>query len=134
MKTIEKKILPQYFQAVREEKKNFELRKDEDDVQPGDVLILMEWENGEYTGRTEVRRIRYVLRDVPEYGLMQGYCIMWSHDEQKEINDSYAVMARITCKYCGAVVHKYVESHYTGGSKCVILAKYCRFCGNALRI
>ena len=57
---------------------------------------------------------------------------MWSHDEQKEINDSYAVMARITCKYCGAIVHKYVESHYTGGSKCVILAKYCRFCGNAL--
>ncbi len=32
MKTIEKKILPQHFQAVREEKKNFELRKDEDDV------------------------------------------------------------------------------------------------------
>lgn len=75
MKTIEKKILPQYFRAVREEKKNFELRKDEDDVQPGDVLILMEWA-GEYTGRTEVRRIRYVLRNVPEYGLMQGYCII----------------------------------------------------------
>ena len=36
----------------------------------------MEWENGEYTGRTEVRRIRYVLRDVPEYGLMPGYCII----------------------------------------------------------
>ena len=71
MKTVEKKILPKHFQAVREEKKNFELRKDEDDVQPGDVLILMEWENGEYTGR-----IRYVLRDVPEYGLMPGYCIM----------------------------------------------------------
>ena len=76
MKTIEKKILPQHFQAVREEKKNFELRKDEDDVQQGDVLILMEWENGERTGRTEVRRIRYVLRNVPEYGLMQGYCII----------------------------------------------------------
>lgn len=59
---------------------------------------------------------------------------MWSHDEQKEINDNYAAMARITCKYCGAVVHKYVESHYTGGSKCVILAKYCRFCGNALMV
>ena len=59
---------------------------------------------------------------------------MWSHDEQKEINDGYAVMARITCKHCGAIVHKYVESHYTGGAKCVILAKYCRFCGNALRI
>ena len=39
---------------------------------------------------------------------------MWSHDEQKEINDGYAVMARITCKHCGAIVHKYVESHYAG--------------------
>lgn len=76
MKTVEKKILPQYFRAVREEKKNFELRKDEDDVRPGDVLILMECAGGEYTGRTEVRRIRYVLREVPEYGLMPGYCIM----------------------------------------------------------
>ena len=73
---MEKKILPKHFQAVREEKKNFELRKDEDDVQPGDVLILMECAGGEYTGRTEVCRIRYVLRDVPEYGLMPGYCII----------------------------------------------------------
>ena len=67
MKSIEKKILPKYFRAVRKEEKN---------LQPGDVLILMEWENGEYTGRTEVRRIRYVLRNVPEYGLMPGYCII----------------------------------------------------------
>lgn len=49
MKSIEKKILPKYFRAVRKEEKNFELRKDEDNAQPGDVLILMEWENGEYT-------------------------------------------------------------------------------------
>ena len=56
MKSIEKKILPKYFRAVRKEEKNFELRKDEDNVQPGDVLILMEWENGEYTGRTEIGR------------------------------------------------------------------------------
>ena len=76
MKSIEKKIFPKYLRAVRKEEKNFELRKDEDNVQPGDVLILMEWENGEYTGRTEVRRIRYVLRNVPEYGLMPGYCII----------------------------------------------------------
>lgn len=76
MKSIEKKILPKYFRAVRKEEKNFELRKDEDNAQPGDVLILMEWENGEYTGRTEVRRIRYVLRNMPEYGMMPGYCII----------------------------------------------------------
>lgn len=51
MKSIEKKILPKYFRAVRKGEKNFELRKDEDNAQTGDVLILMEWENGEYTGR-----------------------------------------------------------------------------------
>ena len=34
MKSIEKKILPKYFRAVRKEEKNFELRKDEDNVQP----------------------------------------------------------------------------------------------------
>lgn len=39
---MEKEILPKYFQAVRDERKNFELRKDEDNIQPGDVLILME--------------------------------------------------------------------------------------------
>lgn len=53
---------------------------------------------------------------------------VWSHDEGKRISDSYAAGARVRCKNCGAVVKKYVESHYTGGSKCVILAKYCRYC------
>ena len=76
MKTVEKKILPKYFQAVRNERKNFELRKDEDNMQPGDILILREWSDGQYTGRMEARKVMYVLRNVPEYGLMQGYCII----------------------------------------------------------
>lgn len=76
MKTVEKKILPKYFQAVRNERKNFELRKDEDNIQPGDILILREWSDGQYTGRMEARKVMYVLRDVPEYGLMPGYCII----------------------------------------------------------
>jgi hypothetical protein len=76
MKTVEKKILPKYFQTVRNERKNFELRKDEDNIQPGDILILREWSDGQYTGRMEARKVMYVLRDVPEYGLMPGYCII----------------------------------------------------------
>lgn len=76
MKTVEKKILPKYFQAARNERKNFELRKDEDNIQPGDILILREWSDGQYTGRMEARKVMYVLRDVPEYRLMQGYCII----------------------------------------------------------
>ena len=54
---------------------------------------------------------------------------MWSHDEQKEINDVYASAARIRCEHCGKIIKKYVESHYTGGAKCVLLTNYCRYCG-----
>lgn len=29
-----------------------------------------------YTGRFATRTIKYVLRNVPEYGLKEGYCII----------------------------------------------------------
>ena len=75
MKTVRKKILPEYFDAVQGYRKNFELRKDEDNIQVGDELILEEW-NGEYTGNYTLRKVTYVLRNVPEYGLKDGYCII----------------------------------------------------------
>ena len=75
MKTVRKKILPEYFDAVQGYRKNFELRKDEDNIQVGDELILEEW-NGEYTGNFTCRKVTYVLRKVPEYGLKDGYCII----------------------------------------------------------
>lgn len=80
MKRIEKKILPEYYLAVRRRTKTFELRKDEDDIQAGDILILREWDGRKYTGRKITREVTYVLRNRPEYGLMDGYCIigmMW---------------------------------------------------------
>lgn len=75
MKIIRKKILPEYYLAVRARYKNFEIRKDEDDVKVGDLLILEEWDNG-YTGNVIRRYVKYVLRDAEEYGLMPGYCII----------------------------------------------------------
>lgn len=75
MKVVKKKILPEYFCMVRDRWKNFELRKDEDDIQVGDLLILEEWD-GQYTGEKAQRLVTYVLRNVPEYGLMEGYCII----------------------------------------------------------
>lgn len=75
MKVVRKKILPEYFAAVKAREKNFELRKDEDDIQVGDLLILQEW-NGHYTAPVVRRYVKYVLRDCPEYGLMPGYCIV----------------------------------------------------------
>ena len=74
MKQIRKKILPQYLHDVLVDRKPFELRKDEDDIQVGDELILEEWTpEGGYSGMRAVRIVTYVLRSVPEYGLMDGY-------------------------------------------------------------
>ena len=75
-KVIEKKILPKYFIEVQSGKKNFELRKDEDNIQEGDMLVLNEFNDGSSTGRSVIRRVTYVLRNVPEYGLQEGYCII----------------------------------------------------------
>lgn len=74
-KIIEKKILPKYFDAVISGKKKFEIREDEDGLQIGDAVILKEWDGEKYTGREVGRNIVYILRDVPEYGLMPGYVI-----------------------------------------------------------
>lgn len=75
-KTVHKKILPEYFELVKKGIKKFELRKDEDDIQPNDFLVLEEWDGGKYTGRYFVSTVIYVLRNVPEYGLVEGYCII----------------------------------------------------------
>lgn len=74
-KIAEKKILPKYFDAVIRDRKKFEIRKDEDDLQVGDTVVLREWDGKRYTGREISRSIEYILRDVPEYGLMPGYVI-----------------------------------------------------------
>lgn len=76
MKVIRKKILPIYFDAVESGRKNFEIRKDDDDVQPGDKLVLEEWNEQYYTGRFVIRKAKYVLRNAAEYGLNEGYCII----------------------------------------------------------
>ena len=72
---IRDRILPEYFNEVIHDSKKFEIRKDEDDLQIGDVVILKEWDGEKYTGRATGQNIVYVLRDVPEYGLMPGYVI-----------------------------------------------------------
>lgn len=76
MRKIEKKILPEYYAAVCRGEKTFELRKDEDNVQVGDILDLREWDGEKYTGHKITRIVTYVLRNCPQYGLMEGYCII----------------------------------------------------------
>lgn len=75
-RTIEKKVLSGYYNEVRVHRKTFEIRKDEDNIQPGDILDLKEWDGEKYTGHHTKRIVTYVLREAEQYGLMDGYCII----------------------------------------------------------
>lgn len=72
------KTLSPYYSDVISGKKTFELRKDDRPFELGDKLLLQEYdpENGGYTGAEETLYIDYILRDCPQYGLMEGYCII----------------------------------------------------------
>ncbi len=61
MAVIVKKILPKYFELIREGKKTFEIRLADFEVKEGDTLILREWdpEKG-YTGRELRLEVTYV--------------------------------------------------------------------------
>ncbi len=74
--THELKILPQYFQAVWDGNKNFELRKNDRDYKVGDYLVLREYSGAGYTGSFLKVVITYILKDCPEYGLNKDYCIL----------------------------------------------------------
>ncbi|MBI4425957.1 MAG: DUF3850 domain-containing protein [Candidatus Kerfeldbacteria bacterium] len=53
MRTIRKKIWPEYFDLVTSGKKKFELRLADFDIAEGDTMVLEEWDpkTGQYTGR-----------------------------------------------------------------------------------
>ena len=94
-RNIEKKVLPEYYKGIRTHKKMFEIRKDEDGIQPGDILVLREWDGAKYTGGRTRREVTAVLRDCPEYGLMEGYCILslqvpgWDYIRPSDCLDDY---------------------------------------------
>ena len=75
------KILPEFYKAVADGRKNFEIRKNDRDFQEGEYLELREWTGESYTGRSVIRKIKYILHDCTEessftMGLMDGYCII----------------------------------------------------------
>jgi hypothetical protein len=69
------KLLPEFWSAVANDEKNFEMRNEQDrNFREGDFLLLQEWQ-GEYTGRELFRKITYILRGE-NWGIMEGYCCM----------------------------------------------------------
>lgn len=66
MKTVTKKILPEWFDAIEKGQKKYELRLADFDIEDGDILRLEEWvgegENRKPTGRVLEKKISYVRK------------------------------------------------------------------------
>ena len=63
-KTIEKKILPEYFDLIERGEKTYELRLADWNCEPGDTLVLVEIDNDtkQPTGRSLTRKVGFVGR------------------------------------------------------------------------
>jgi hypothetical protein len=78
------KCWPEYFQAMANGTKNFDLRKNDRGFCVGDILLLHEWnpKNGRYTDRSLRRIVTYILEYSPvlgcaaTLGLVPGYVIL----------------------------------------------------------
>lgn len=64
----------EFFKDVAEERKRFELRKNDRNYKTGDWLELLEFKEGKHTGRMIRAEIIYMLEDFT--GLEEGYCIL----------------------------------------------------------
>lgn len=76
MTTHELKTLPEYFLDICSRSKNFELRKNDRNYKVGDYLVLKEFDGEKFTGKKVKRLVSYILSDVEQFGLMNGFCIM----------------------------------------------------------
>nr|DAJ14158.1 MAG TPA: activating signal cointegrator [Podoviridae sp. ctJ6o53] len=70
------KTLPEYFEAVRNGDKTFELRKNDRNFKVGDYLALNEWDGKKYTGRSQLVKVRYILDPNEVMNCAAGYVIM----------------------------------------------------------
>lgn len=70
----ELKVWPEFYEAIREGVKTFEIRKDDRGFRIGDELYLREWcpKKQNYTGARSRRWITYILKGG-QFGLEPGY-------------------------------------------------------------
>jgi len=68
------KIDPEYYRAIEKDLKRFEVRRNDRDYHVGDILHLLEFAGGDYTGREITAGVTYIL-DNPAY-CKAGFVIM----------------------------------------------------------
>ena len=68
----------EFFVAVLNGEKRYELRRRDRDFRVGDTLRLREWDKATqtYTGRQAYFYVTHLLADQPQFGLMPGFCIL----------------------------------------------------------
>ena len=78
MKTHALKTWPIYFEAMWVGDKMFELRRQDREFREQDRLLLQEYDpvKKAYTGRELLVRVTCLVDSVPEWGLMEDFCIM----------------------------------------------------------
>ncbi len=104
MKTHELKCWPQYFDAVWDNKKKFEIRINDRDFKVGDILILKKFdpEKEEYLPQSIETTISYVL-DGPSFGLAKGFAII-SFDQIKCIMSKQSATEIIKLPYSWVLI------------------------------
>lgn len=105
----ELKILPEYFMPVILGEKAFEVRKDDRPFSVGDMLLLREYRNGEYTGNAIKAEITYILRG--EY-CKKGYCILGI--ERRGYWRSWENHAPYFCSQCGKHAARFAYCPHCG--------------------
>ncbi len=68
----------EYLDAIRRGDKTFEIRRDDRGFEEGHILWLKGWnpQAETYTGDELKVDVSYILRDAPQFGLAEGFCLM----------------------------------------------------------
>lgn len=71
------KIREKYLRDIEKGTKTFELRKNDREFQVNDLIRFVDTKGQNYPKSSRyLYEITYVLKNVPEYGLNEDYCIL----------------------------------------------------------
>lgn len=72
----ELKIQHQYLIDIKNGFKTFELRKNDRGYKVGDLIKFIDLGKKRIKADSTLYKITYILKDVPQYGLSEDYCIL----------------------------------------------------------